>query len=78
MAQALGLEAAVALLNLTLDEENLAAAKIKSAAEPIFAKSAEEPEKPEKLKSGKEKYSAKKSIEDEKKAAPDLKKRKAS
>jgi ferritin-like metal-binding protein YciE len=78
MAQALRLEAAVELLNLTLDEENVAAEKIKSAAKPILAKSAEEPDEPEKPKSGKEKYSAKKSVEDEKKAAPDLKKRKAS
>jgi ferritin-like metal-binding protein YciE len=78
MAQALGLGDAVELLTQTLDEENSAAEKISAAAKPILAASAGQPQESKKPKSGKEKYSAKKSIEDEKKAAPDLKKRKAS
>ena len=49
--------------------------KITAAAQPILAESAKEPETPKKPMSGKEKYSAEKSREDEKKAAPDLKKR---
>jgi ferritin-like metal-binding protein YciE len=78
MAEALGLDEAVELLTLTLEEESSAAEKIRMAAKPILAKSAGEPDTPEKPKSGKEKYSEKKSVEDEKSAAADLKKRKAS
>lgn len=78
MAEALDMHEAVELLNLTLEEEGSAAEKIQMAAKPILKMSAREPEEKEKPKSGKEKYSARKSVEDEKEAAPDLKKRKAS
>ena len=56
-------------------KEALAAKKISAAAVPILKESARQPEEPKKPKTGKEKYSAQKSREDEKKAAPDLKKR---
>lgn len=75
MAKALGMTEIASLLTDNLDEEIAAAEKITAAARPILAKSAEEPEAPKKPLSGKEKYSAEKSREDEKKAAPDLKKR---
>lgn len=74
--QTLGMDEAVELLTLTLEEEGSAAEKIRMAAKPILEMSAREPEEEEKPKSGKEKYSERKSVEDEKKAAPDLKKRK--
>ena len=51
-----------------------AAAKITAAGAPIMKRGAQEPEEPKKPKTGKEKYSAKKSKEDEAKTAPDLKK----
>jgi len=73
----LGMEGVAEKLTLSLEEESSAAEKIRMAAKPILEKSASEPEKPEKPKSGKEKYSTKKSVEDEKKAAPNLKKRSA-
>lgn len=79
MAQALGLEDVAEALTLTLEQEGSAAEKIRRAAKPILEQAASEAEEEEeKSKSGKEKYSAKKSVEDEKKGAPDLKKRKAS
>jgi ferritin-like metal-binding protein YciE len=78
MAQALGLEDIVQTLSISLDEETSAATKVNAAAKPILARSAAEPEEAKKSKSGKEKYSAKKSVEDEKRAAPDIKRHKAS
>jgi len=79
MAEALGMEDVVEALTLTLEEEGSAAEKIRMAAKPILEKAASQPEEEEeKPKTGKEKYSAKKSVEDEKKAAPDLKQRKTS
>jgi ferritin-like metal-binding protein YciE len=77
MAKTLGMQNIVNLLSANLNEELSAAAKITEAAQPILLKSSEEPEKKKWPKSVKEKYSAAKSREDEKAAAPDLK-RKAS
>jgi ferritin-like metal-binding protein YciE len=64
----------VRLLNSNLKEELVAAKKITAAGVPIMKESAQEPEEPKRPKTGKEKYSAKKSKEDEAKAAPDPKK----
>jgi len=72
MATALGLPKIVKLLNSNLKEELAAAKKITAAGAPIMKLSAKEPETPKEPKSGKEKYSAKKSKEDEAKAAPNL------
>jgi ferritin-like metal-binding protein YciE len=77
MAKVLGKNDIVSLLTENLNEELTAAKKIMAAGEPILKASAKEPEFEEGPKSGKEKYSAKKSREDERKAAPDLKKRRA-
>jgi len=74
MATTLGLTKVVRLLNQNLKEELAAAKKITAAGKPILKQSAAEPETPKPPKSGKEKYSAKKSREDEAKAAPSLKK----
>jgi ferritin-like metal-binding protein YciE len=73
MSKTLGLGDVVALLTANLGEELAAAKKITAAAQPILKESAREPEESKKPKTGKEKYSAQKSREDEKKAAPDLK-----
>jgi hypothetical protein len=62
----------VKLLSANLKEELAAAEKITAASGPIMKQSAKEPEAPKKPKTGKEEYSAKKSKEDEAKAAPDL------
>jgi hypothetical protein len=51
-----------------------AAKKLTVVGTPIMKQRAGEPEEPKKPKTGKEKYSTKKSKEDEAKAAPDLKK----
>ena len=75
MAKTLGMSEVVSLLTENLNEELAAAEKITAAAGPILKKSANEPEKLKKPMSGKEKYSAEKSREDEKKASADLKKR---
>jgi ferritin-like metal-binding protein YciE len=75
MSKTLGLRDAAALLTANLNEELAAAKKITAASKPIMQASARQPEEPKKPKTGKEKYSAQKSREDEKKAAPDLKKR---
>jgi ferritin-like metal-binding protein YciE len=75
MAKTLGMAEIIALLTANLKEETAAAEKITSAAQPILAESAKQPETPKKPMSGKEKYSAEKSRDDEKKAAPELKKR---
>src|SRR6201996_3044941 len=73
MANALGLKDVSALLTKSLNEEKQAAEKILTAAKPILQESANQPEERDKKpKTGKEKYSAQKSREDEKKAAPDL------
>jgi ferritin-like metal-binding protein YciE len=75
MAKALGLSEVVGLLTENLNEEVTASKKILAAAQPILKESASEPEAEKKPKTGKEKYSAQKSKEDEKKAAPGLKQR---
>jgi ferritin-like metal-binding protein YciE len=75
MSNILGLSNVTALLTENLNEELAAAKKIKAAAKPIFQEASSQPEAVEAPKTGKEKYSAKKSKEDEKKAAPELKKR---
>jgi hypothetical protein len=72
MATTLGMPKIVRLLNSNLKEELNAAKKITAAGVPIMAQSAREPEEPKSSKTGKEKYSAKRSKEDEAKAAPDL------
>jgi ferritin-like metal-binding protein YciE len=76
MAETLGLDDVVELLQANLEEEEAAAEKITAAAEPILEAAKEEPEYETAPKSGKEKYSDKKSKEDEKKAAADVKKKK--
>lgn len=78
MAKTLGLEDIADTLTETLDEEVAAAEKVTAASEPLMESAAEQPEEEQKApKTGKEKYSAKKSREDEKKAAPDLKRKRA-
>jgi len=72
MAKVLGLEDVASLLTENLNEELTAAKKVLAAAHPILRASAKQPEEPKKPKSGKEKYSAQKSRDDEKKAAPSL------
>jgi ferritin-like metal-binding protein YciE len=72
MATTLGLTKVTRLLNSNLKEELGAAKKITAAGVSIMKQSAREPEAPKEPKSGKEKYSAKKSKQDEAKAAPDL------
>jgi ferritin-like metal-binding protein YciE len=72
MAKTLGLGEVVQLLKENLAEEVAAAKKITAAAQPILKASAKQPEEPKAPKSGKEKYSAKKSREDEKEAAASL------
>ena len=75
MAKTLGMQDVIDLLTQNLNEEMAAAAKITEAAGPIMRESSEEPEARKKPKSAKEKYSAQKSREDEKAAAPGLRKR---
>jgi len=77
MAETLGLDEVVELLEENLAEEESAAEKITAAAKPILKASAEQPEEKKGPKSAKEKYSAKKSVEDEKKASPDLRRKSA-
>jgi ferritin-like metal-binding protein YciE len=73
MADTLGLKNVSALLSKNLNEEQKAAEKILAAAKPILQESANQPEEEDKKpRTGKEKYSAQKSREDEKKAASDL------
>jgi ferritin-like metal-binding protein YciE len=69
MAKTLGEREIVALLNENLQEELGAANKIKAAAVSILKQAASEPDFDEGPKSAKEKTSARKSKEDEKKAA---------
>jgi ferritin-like metal-binding protein YciE len=75
MAKTLGEGQIVSLLRENLAEEVAAAKNVSAAAVPILKQSSREPDFETEPKSGKEKYSAKKSKEDEKAAAPDLKKR---
>jgi ferritin-like metal-binding protein YciE len=75
MAKVLGLSDVAGLLTENLNEELAAAKKILATGQGILKESASEPEQEKKPKSGKEKYSAKKSKEDEKKAAPAIKRR---
>jgi ferritin-like metal-binding protein YciE len=75
MAKVLGLSEVAGLLTENLNEEQAAAKKILATAQGILKESASEPEQEKEPKSGKEKYSAKKSKEDEKKAAPAIKRR---
>lgn len=73
IADTLGLKKVSVLLGKNLNEEQRAAEKILAAAKPILQESANQPEEGDrKPQSGKEKYSAQKSREDEKKAAPAL------
>jgi ferritin-like metal-binding protein YciE len=74
MATTLAMPKVAKLLSSNLKEELAAATKITAAGIPIMRQSAQEPEEPKNPKTAKEKYSAKKSKEDEAKAAPDLKK----
>jgi ferritin-like metal-binding protein YciE len=70
MADTLGLKDVSALLTENLNEEMQAAKKIVAAAKPILQEAASQPKEDQKKpKTGKEKYSAQKSREDEKKAA---------
>jgi ferritin-like metal-binding protein YciE len=73
MAKTLDMQDVAELLTENLKEEMTAATKILAAAQPILKEAATEPEKEKEPKSGKEKYSEKKSKDDEKKAAPALK-----
>jgi ferritin-like metal-binding protein YciE len=73
MAKILGMGEVAGLLTENLNEELAAADKITAAAQPILKAAASEPEQDKEPKTGKEKYSDKKSKEDEKKAAPALK-----
>jgi ferritin-like metal-binding protein YciE len=75
MAETLEDREIAALLGKNLKEEIAAAEKISAAAISILKQSASEPEEKKKPKSGKERYSEKKSKEDERNAAPSLKKR---
>jgi ferritin-like metal-binding protein YciE len=73
MAKTLGLSDAASLLNENLSEEMAAEKKITAASKSILTESSNEPEEDEKKpKSGKEKYSAKKSREDERAAARNI------
>jgi ferritin-like metal-binding protein YciE len=77
MSNALSLSNVTVLLTENLNEELTAAKKILAAAQPVLKASANEPETDKGPKSTKEKYSDKKSKNDEKKAAPDLHRRSA-
>jgi ferritin-like metal-binding protein YciE len=73
MAKTLGRADVAKLLTANLNEEKNAATKILAAAGPILKEAASEPEQETEPKSGKEKYSAKKSKQDESRAARSLK-----
>jgi ferritin-like metal-binding protein YciE len=73
MAKTLGEREVVGLLQENLAEEVAAAKKITAIAQPILKQAAQQPEEAKGPKSAKEKYSAAKSREDEKKASPDIK-----
>ena len=72
MAKTLGQREIVSLLKESLSEELAAAKKISVVAKPIMKAAARELDQEEEPKSGKEKYSNKKSKEDEKEAASSL------
>jgi ferritin-like metal-binding protein YciE len=72
MAKALGMSEVAGLLTKNLNEELAAADKIMAAVQPILKAAAGEPLQEKESKTGKEKYSDKKSKEDEKKASPAL------
>lgn len=72
MADTLGLTNVAALLEKNLNEEQQAAKKILATAQPILKESATEPEGEKGSKTGKERYSAQKSRDDEREAAPSL------
>jgi hypothetical protein len=74
MAKTLGEREIASLLTENLNDEIAAAEKITAAAQSILKQAATEPEEEKKPKSGKEKYSDKKSKEDERKATAGLKK----
>jgi len=74
MAKTLKLSEIVGLLTENLNEELAAAEKITIAGQAILAKAAEEPDQDTGPKTGKEKYSDKKSKQDEAKAASAVKK----
>lgn len=71
MAHTLELPKVVRLLSANLKEELVTVKRITAAAVPILRASAKEPEAPKKPKTGKERYSAEKSKEDEAKASLD-------
>jgi ferritin-like metal-binding protein YciE len=75
MAKTLGLADVADLLVENLNEEEEASKKILAAAQSILRESASEPSQKNEPKSGKQKYSDKKSKEDEQAAAADLKRR---
>lgn len=77
MANTLKMSDVADLLKQNLAEEENAAKKVLAVGQNILVQSASEPEGRKGPKSGKEKYSDKKSREDEKKAAPELHKRTA-
>jgi ferritin-like metal-binding protein YciE len=77
MASILKMSDVVDLLNQNLKEEENAAKKVLAVGNVIMGQSAHEPETRKGPKSGKERYSDRKSKEDEKKAAPALHKRTA-
>jgi ferritin-like metal-binding protein YciE len=74
MCKQLGMGEAAGLLQETLKEEETAAKKVTAVAQSLMVTAAGEPEEADKPKDAKEKYAARKSKEDEKKAAPELKK----
>jgi ferritin-like metal-binding protein YciE len=74
MAKTLNLTEIVGPLTANLNEELAAAEKITAASAAILKQAASEPEQDTEPKTGKEKYSDKKSKEDESKAAADVKK----
>jgi ferritin-like metal-binding protein YciE len=76
MSETLGMKDVSSLLNESLKEERSAAKKIKDAGKPILkAASQQQGESAKKVKTGKERYSATKSKEDERDAARNLKRR---
>jgi ferritin-like metal-binding protein YciE len=68
----LGLTDVSALLEKNLNEEQQAANRVLATAQPILKESATEPEEEKGPKTGKERYSAQKSRDDEREAAPSL------
>jgi ferritin-like metal-binding protein YciE len=76
MAITLGMQDVADLLTENLNEELAAADKVTEAGKPILKASADQPEEAEKKpKTSKEKTSAAKSVQDEKKAAPSVRKK---